>query len=30
VICAAGKNLANLKKILAGEGFIGTTIGVEK
>jgi uridylate kinase len=27
VICAAGKNLANLKKILAGEAFIGTTIG---
>jgi uridylate kinase len=27
VICAAGKNLANLKKILSGEDFIGTTIG---
>jgi uridylate kinase len=27
VICAAGKNLANLKKILAGEEFTGTTIG---
>jgi uridylate kinase len=26
VICAAGKNLENLKKILAGEDFIGTTI----
>jgi uridylate kinase len=27
VICAAGKNLDNLKKILSGEAFIGTTIG---
>jgi uridylate kinase len=27
VICAAGKNLENLKKILSGEAFIGTTIG---
>jgi uridylate kinase len=27
VICAAGRNLANLKKILAGESFLGTTIG---
>jgi uridylate kinase len=27
VICAAGRNLANLKKILAGEPFLGTTIG---
>lgn len=27
VICAAGKDLANLKKILSGEDFIGTTIG---
>ncbi|MCL2129405.1 MAG: UMP kinase [Treponema sp.] len=27
VICAAGKNLPNLKKILDGEEFIGTTIG---
>ena len=26
VICAAGKNLENLKKILSGEDFIGTTI----
>ena len=26
VICAAGKNIDNLKKILNGEGFIGTTI----
>ena len=26
VICAAGKNLDNLKKILCGENFIGTTI----
>jgi len=26
VICAAGKNLPNLKKILAGKEFIGTTI----
>jgi len=26
VICAAGKNLENLKKILCGEEFIGTTI----
>ncbi|MDR2479847.1 MAG: UMP kinase [Treponema sp.] len=27
VICAAGKNLENLKKILSGGEFIGTTIG---
>jgi len=27
VICAAGKNLDNLRKILNGEEFIGTTIG---
>jgi len=27
VICAAGKNLPNLKKILLGESFVGTTIG---
>jgi uridylate kinase len=27
VICAAGKNLENLKKILSGEPFTGTTIG---
>jgi uridylate kinase len=27
VICAAGKNLDNLKKILRGEDFVGTTIG---
>ena len=27
VICAAGKNLENLKKILRGEEFFGTTIG---
>jgi uridylate kinase len=27
VICAAGKNLENLKKILSGEGYTGTTIG---
>jgi uridylate kinase len=27
VICAAGKNLENLKKILLGEDFIGTIIG---
>ncbi|MCL2209279.1 MAG: UMP kinase [Treponema sp.] len=27
VICAAGKNLDNLKKILNGEEFFGTTIG---
>ena len=27
VICAAGKNLENLKKILGGEDYIGTTIG---
>jgi uridylate kinase len=27
VICAAGKNLENLKKILSGEDFTGTTIG---
>jgi uridylate kinase len=27
VICAAGKNLENLKKILGGEDFFGTTIG---
>jgi uridylate kinase len=26
VICAAGKNLENLKKILSGEAFTGTTI----
>ena len=26
IVCAAGKNLDNLKKILAGEDFIGTTI----
>ena len=26
IVCAAGKNLGNLKKILAGEDFIGTTI----
>jgi uridylate kinase len=26
VICAAGKNLENLRKILAGEDFTGTTI----
>ncbi|MDR0442715.1 MAG: UMP kinase [Treponema sp.] len=26
VICAAGKNLENLKKILSGEDYIGTTI----
>jgi uridylate kinase len=26
IVCAAGKNLDNLKKILAGEEFIGTTI----
>jgi uridylate kinase len=26
VICAAGKNLDNLKKILSGENFFGTTI----
>jgi uridylate kinase len=29
VICAAGKNLENLKKILNGEDFIGTTIYAE-
>jgi uridylate kinase len=27
VICAAGKNLENLTKILRGEDFVGTTIG---
>ncbi|MDR1420405.1 MAG: UMP kinase [Treponema sp.] len=27
VICAAGRNLENLKKILCGEEFTGTTIG---
>ena len=27
VICAAGKNLENLKSILGGKDFIGTTIG---
>ncbi|GHV25805.1 uridylate kinase [Spirochaetia bacterium] len=27
VICAAGRDLANLKKILKGETFMGTTIG---
>ncbi|MDR1596274.1 MAG: UMP kinase [Treponema sp.] len=27
VICAAGRNLENLKKILRGEPFLGTTIG---
>lgn len=27
VICAAGKDLPNLKKILGGEAFTGTTIG---
>jgi uridylate kinase len=27
VICAAGRNLDNLKKVLRGEGFLGTTIG---
>jgi uridylate kinase len=27
VICAAGKNLENLKKLLSGEDFVGTTIG---
>jgi uridylate kinase len=27
VVCAAGKNLENLKKILRGEEFTGTTIG---
>jgi uridylate kinase len=27
VICAAGKNLPNLEKILNGESFLGTTIG---
>jgi uridylate kinase len=26
VVCAAGKNLENLRKILSGEDFIGTTI----
>jgi uridylate kinase len=26
VICASGKNLDNLQKILGGEDFIGTTI----
>jgi uridylate kinase len=28
VICASGKDLENLKKILSGEDFTGTTIGV--
>jgi uridylate kinase len=28
VICAAGKNLPNLKKLLSGEDFTGTTIGI--
>jgi uridylate kinase len=28
VICAAGRNLENLKKILSGEDFTGTTIGI--
>jgi uridylate kinase len=27
VVCAAGKNLENLKKILNGEDFVGTIIG---
>lgn len=27
VICAAGKNLDNLKKLLSGEPFVGTVIG---
>jgi uridylate kinase len=27
VICASGRNLENLKKILSGEDYIGTTIG---
>ncbi|MDR2758878.1 MAG: UMP kinase [Spirochaetaceae bacterium] len=27
VICAGGRNLENLKKILRGEAFLGTTIG---
>jgi uridylate kinase len=27
VICAAGRNLENLRKILAGEDFLGTVIG---
>jgi uridylate kinase len=27
VICAAGKNLENLKKIILGGVFFGTTIG---
>jgi uridylate kinase len=27
VVCAAGKDLDNLKKLLRGENFIGTTIG---
>ena len=27
VICAAGRNLENLKKILRGKAFLGTTIG---
>ena len=27
VICAAGRDLENLKKIIRGEGFTGTTIG---
>jgi uridylate kinase len=27
VICAAGRNLENLKKLLRGEAFLGTTIG---
>ena len=28
VICAAGRDLPNLKKILSGEAFIGSTIGL--
>jgi uridylate kinase len=27
VICAAGRDLGNLKKLLRGEPFLGTTIG---
>jgi uridylate kinase len=27
VICAAGKDLSNLRKLLSGESFLGTTIG---
>jgi uridylate kinase len=27
VICAAGRNLDNLRKILAGGAFVGTVIG---